>query len=259
MTKDEAAQLAQEISDIAKDILLQINNLRIMPNFVEQFFIGMLRRERILLRDVASLLSNNDDDQITSAFIVLRVLLEDFIRVFGIYTSSSMVDEVVKIQADALWHKFKNISQSVKINNDFHSGEHASLYTQDKFDKEKQKILDNPEYDIFFEDKAKFKFKKMPHVADLFEQIRNNVKTNANVHSYVIYKHLTQYVHFSNSTSYLDNDTNVRKFEIDQLAEILLYVYKMLLMEYQFLNIRYTISLNDTKVLEFFRSSTIEV
>lgn len=259
MTKNETAQLAEDIGNIAANLLLQLNKHKIKPTFVEEFYLGLLTRERIILRDASIILTNNTEKQITSAFILFRVLLDDFIRLFSVYASGNMNEEVVKIQADAHSHRFKNIKESIEINDSFYNGQHQSLATQQKLDNEKQSFLNNPAYDIFFADKVNFKFKKLPAIANVFDLMKNNVKTTANVHSYVVYKFLTQYVHYSNLTYYLDNSIDSRKIEIDQIEEILLYAIKMLVMQFDYFQRTYTLTWNDTKVSAFFNEKTIQV
>jgi hypothetical protein len=260
MTKDETAQLAEDIGNIAADILQQLNQHKISPTFVEQFYLGLLVRERIILRDASIILKNNHEQQITSAFILLRVLLDDFIRLFSVYArANSMEDEIINIQADAHSHRFKNIKESIEINNTYYNGQHPSLSTQQMFEDEKQKFLNNPEYDKFFEDKTIFKFKKLPPISNVFELMRSDVKTTANVHSYIVYKFLTQHVHYSNLTFYLDNDTTTRKLEIDQIEEILLYSIKMLVMQFDYFRKTYSLNWKDTKVPNYFNAKTIIV
>lgn len=260
MTKDETAQLAEDIGNIAADILLQLNQHKFSPTFVEQFYLGILVRERIILRDTSVILKNNHEQQITCAFILLRVLLDDFIRLFSVYArTNSMEDEIINIQADAHSHRFKNIKESIEINNTYYNGQHPSLSTQQMFDAEKQKFLNNPEFDKFFEDKATFKFKKLPPISNVFKLMQSDVKTTANVHSYIVYKFLTQHVHYSNLTFYLDNDTTSRKLEIDQIEEILLYSIKMLVMQFDYFRQTYTLSWNDTIVSNYFNAKIVIV
>jgi hypothetical protein len=260
MTKEETAQLAEDIGNIAEDIILQLNMLKIKPTYIEEFFLGILVRERTILRDASFILRNNPELQITSAFILLRVLLEDFIRLFSVYArTNNMEDEIIKIQADAHSHRFKNIKESIEINNTYYNGQHHSLPNQQMFDAEKQKFLNNPEFDKFFEDKTNFRFKKLPPISNVYRLMQSDVKTAANVHSYIVYKFLTQHIHYSNLTFYLDNDTAIRKLEIDQIEEILLYSIKMLAMQFDFFRQTYILNWNDTKVSNYFNAKTIIV
>jgi hypothetical protein len=200
MTTEEAATMANDIALIANDLGEQLTNHRINPTFIEEFYLGILTRSRRILRDISNILSTNNDAQITSSFILFRVLLDDFIRLFSVYSSSNMEEEIVKILADAHNHRFKNMNESVELNNNFYQGQNTSLFTQSRYDIEKQKFLNNPAFDRFFENKSTFKFKRLTPIAEVFERLQSDVNTKANAHSYITYKFLTQYVHYSNKT-----------------------------------------------------------
>jgi hypothetical protein len=261
MTKDEAAKLSEDIGNIAADILEQLKTHKIRPTFVEEFYLGLLVRERVILRDASEILKNNDEKQITSAFILFRVLLDDFIRLFSVYAkTNSMEDEIIKIQADAYRHRFMNINENIKINETYFDSKNPFLANREMYEAEKQKFLNNPEFDKFFENKAEFLFKKLPFISDVFNKLmKSDVKTVANIHSYCVYKILTQHVHYSNLTFSLDNDINSRKNEIDQIEEILLYAIKMLKMQFDYFQQTYSLVWNDTRVSNYFSSKTVYV
>ena len=260
MTIDEATQMTEDIGNVAEDLLMQLNQYKIHPTYVEEFYLGLLARERIILRDVSGILRNNNERHLTSVFILLRVLLDDFIRLFSVYArEEEMEEEIVKISADAYDHRFKNINYSVGINNTYYGGLHQSMAQQKMYDDEKQKILDNSYFDKFFVDKPNFKFKRLTTIADVFKLMSSDVKTKSNVNANIVYKFLTQHVHYSNLTFYLDNDHKSRKVEIDQIEEILLYAIKMLVMQFDFFRKKYSINWNDTKVSNYFNSKTIIV
>lgn len=257
MKIDDAAQLADNIGFVAEDIIIQLNQCKIKPTFTEEFYLGLLARERILLRDVTGILRNNNERHLTSAFILLRVLLDDFIRLFSVYArDEKMEEEIVKIVADAYNHRFKNISNSVHINNTYYEGKHESMAKQEMLEEEKLKFINDPYYDRFFADKANFKFKRLTPISEVFELMRQDVKTKANVNAYVVYKFLTQHVHYSNLTYYLDNKPESREVEIDQIEEILLYAIKMLVIQYDFFRKEYPIIWNDTKISKYFHDKT---
>jgi len=259
MNKNETAVLTRDIGNVAADLLLQINKHKIKPNLVEQFYLGILVRERVILRDIANVFENNHEQNITSVFILFRTLLDDFIRLFSVYVSKNMEEEIIRIQADAYNHRFKNLKESIEINDNHYDGNHNSLLTDEWLEKEKQSFLSNPEFDKFFEDKVSFKFKKLTPISKIFDSIKSDVKTKANVHSYVTYKFLTQYVHYSNLAFYLERDLEARTVEILQLEEILLYCFKALQMEFEFFTKTYPLIWNDTKITDYFREHVIYV
>jgi len=173
--------------------------------------------------------------------------------------NDKMEEEIIKIHADAHNHRFKNIKESLEINIDHFEGKHESLSTEEVYESEKNKFLSNSEFDKFFKDKTQFRFKTIDQISDVFELMKNDVKTAANVHSYVVYKFLTQHVHYSNLTYYLDSSLISRKLEIDQIEEILLYAIKMLIMQFDYFQRNYEIEWNDTRVSNYFNQKTNEI
>jgi len=253
MNKDEVAQLSEEIGKMAEDILLQLQSLQLKPNFVEKFYYALLIRERTILQDISGVLRNNNLKNITSAFILFRVLLDDFIRLFSIYTSSNMEEEIIKLQANSWKHLFITIEESVKINNEFYSGQNPSLFTKEKQDMYMKVIIDDPWYDKYFKNKAELTFKQGPTIAKVFEGLHSKgIRVNSNIHAHVIYKELSEYVHFSNFIN--PDHSPIRNFEISQASEILLYCYKMVCIQYDFFRKTYNLNWSGKSIPELFGS-----
>ncbi len=246
MNKDEIIDLTEKISNLAYDILIQLNEHKIKPTYIDEFYLGILMRIRSFTRDIMLLLKSNHENQITSVFVLLRVMIDDFIRLFSVYARpKTMKEEIIKIEADAHDHRFKSINESASINNQFFNGNKEGYSTQEFYDEAVNKFKENPKNDKFFSNKETFKFKKLPPISNTFKIMQNDIKVNANIHSFAIYKFLTQYVHFSNLTLDIQRTPSVRELEINQIEEILLYSYKALLMIYDYFNKTYPIKLKD--------------
>ncbi|NTW34153.1 MAG: hypothetical protein HGB12_16300 [Bacteroidetes bacterium] len=144
--------------------------------------------------------------------------------------------------------------QTIEINDCFFNGKHPYLFTKEKFDEEKLKFSNNTENERFFSDKLNFKFKKLSPISEVFKLMRSSVKTEGNIDSYLIYKLLSQYVHFSNIAFNIDNNPETRKAELDQIEHILIFCYKMLLMHFDFFCRSYQIVLNNNKIKDFIDS-----
>jgi hypothetical protein len=260
MTKDDIIKLSEEVSQLSFDLLTELNTHHIKPTMVDEFYLGILIRIRILTRDVALILKNNNEQQIASAFILLRVVLDDFIRLFSVFARpNKMEEEVIKIKADAYFHRFKSIKESVSINDKYYNGTHASLSTQEFYDKEMEKFKNDPENDKYFADKSASKFKKLPPISETFRLMQNDVKVGANVNSIPVYKFLTQYVHYSNYTLDIERRPKVREFEINQIEEILFYSYKSLLMIFGYFSSSYPVKFDYKNLNEHFEKITTKL
>jgi hypothetical protein len=258
-SKEDIAKIATDISDAAADILKQLAPLIKTPTFVEEFYLGLLTREKVILTDIACILRNNSEQLIMSSFILSRVLLDDFIRLFSVISSKQKEEEIVKIMADAQKHVYSMMEQSAQINEEFYEGKQPGLFTNEKYEKKKQEFLNNNENDKYFKDKQLFKFKKLPPIADVFNIIKKDVKVKANVHCKIEYKLLTQYVHYSNQTYNMDADSETRKLEIEQLTMTYIYCYKMICMHFSFFLENYPIKWRYQELADFFATKTVKV
>jgi hypothetical protein len=241
MTKEEIAELTKDIGNIAANILLQLDECKIKTTIVDEFYLGILVRGRIILNDVSKILKNNSEMQITSAFVLLRVLLDDFIRLFGVHVKTNqMEEEVYTILADAYSHRFKNMEESAEINTNYFEGKHQSLFNEELIKQNKEIFLRNEKFDKLFENKSTFKFKKLKPISKVFENLKkDNINLKDEIHSYVVYKSLSQYIHYSNLTYDLEINKNTRKVEIEQIKEILNYIFKMLEMQFSYFKQNY--------------------
>jgi len=254
MNKLEASELASNIGDIAADILIQLSQKKIKPSLIEQYFLGVLERERIILRDISEILKRNSENHITSAFVLFRVLLDDFIRFFSVYTSDNKEEEINIIYTDAYKKWFNNFQDMVNINSKLFNGQHPNIISQNELDLEKRNFRSKQENKKYFSDLLNFKFKKAKNISEVFENIDDKNKIKGNLDSYNIYRLLSNYVHFSQLTYNLTHDKETREIEINQIEHILIFCYKMLLMQFDFLQPKYQIVLNDCKVKGFVES-----
>lgn len=262
MTKNEVSFLAEDIGNIADNILAQLNELKISPSNVEDFFWGLLNRASVILKDTSFILKANEEQQITSAFILLRVLLDDFIRALSVYSSNDRENEIILIQADALSHKFKTFQENVEINNAVYQGNNSWLSTQIEVNAKMQEVLANKNFDQYFSDKnnkPKPKFKVLTPIAKVFtELMKENTYADASIHSHVLYKVLTRHVHYSNFSFPFDTEERQRQAEINTLLpEALFYCYKMIQIYFEIFNKTHQLLWSGEKVTKFFETQTI--
>lgn len=231
-TKEDIANLAESVGKVSNLILSQLSG-KITPDFKESYLLGILSRSTILLRDITNILRNNETKHLTSVFILFRCLLDDFIHILYLKHNEFDEEEVIKITADAHRQRFNTIKASREINEKYFDGKYDQLQTSDKEALLKEMFLADRDKDKFFQDKEQFRFKKFPNMQSLIDDLPETEIGRANIHAFVIWKFLSQYIHFSNLTFYLENDPKTREVEITQLEEILFYCYKTVFLIYQ--------------------------
>ncbi|EOZ98903.1 hypothetical protein A33Q_0886 [Indibacter alkaliphilus LW1] len=224
-TKEDITKLALQVAETS-NLILESLNKKIKPDFKDSYLLGILSRSAVINYDINQILSKNNHNLHTSVFILLRCLLDDFIHILHLLQNNFEEEEIVKIAASAHRQRFKTLEESRKINYKFFGGENNQLQTQSREDELKEEFLQNPNNDIFFQEKSEFKFKKFKTVQQLVDNLPETEIGQANVHAFILWKFLSQYIHFSNLTFYMENQEETRKIEIAQLEEVLFYCYK---------------------------------
>ncbi|MCE7058117.1 DUF5677 domain-containing protein [Algoriphagus sp. AGSA1] len=226
-TKEDIAKLALEVAETSNFILESLSQ-RIKPDFKDSYLLGMLSRSAVINYDINQLLSKSKHNLHTSVFILFRCLLDDFIHILHLLHSNFEDEEIVKITASAHKQRFKTYEESRKINDKFFGGENSQLHTQSRENELKEEFKSNPNNDIFFHEKSEFKLKKFRTIQQLVDDLPQTEIGQANVHAFILWKFLSQYIHFSNLTFYMENQEETRAIEIAQLEEVLFYCYKLL-------------------------------
>lgn len=217
------------------EVAKEMNNslLGVKANHAGHFFLGMLRRQSILLHDAAEILGTGNKTQLMSAFILFRCLLDDFIVLLQLFNSGYSDEEIIKHSATAFSQKFNLLTKSKNINNKHFDGQEEGLVTDAYLKEQWDDFLGNPDNDIYFSNKDSRTFKSFTDATSIMVNLSADddlakLVSKANAHALILWKLLSTYVHFSTMTVLLEKGTESRDIEILQLNEVLSYVYKSL-------------------------------
>lgn len=228
VTKEHIADWSIRLARIAMDIGHQLNNSKVSG--FSKYFLGLTSRQAIILQDIHFILTDNPESQLTSAFILFRCLLDDFITVLYFETGKFNGEELICHTAEAERQKFKMYNESKEINEKYFDSKNEFLADQSYINAKVSDFISNSDNDILFENKEQMKFKRAPSVADMIKEIptRNFALAKPNVHAFVIWKLLSNYVHYSLFNYQLETSKESRIIEIQQSQEILSYCFKCL-------------------------------
>lgn len=67
---------------------------------LQDYFLGMIRRQVILLNDIATLLEHTAHHNITGVFVLCRCLLDDFLHVFYLKLDADEQEAIIALNAD---------------------------------------------------------------------------------------------------------------------------------------------------------------
>ena len=228
ITKEHIVDWSIRLGRIAMDIGHQLHGSKVSG--FSKYLLGLTSRQATILQDIHFILRDNPESQLTSAFILFRCLLDDFITVLFFKAGNFNEEELICHTAEAERQKFKMYDESKYINERYFERRNENLANQEYIDSKKVELTSNPDNDILFADKEQFRFKRALTVADMIAEIpeRNSVLAKPNVHAFVIWKLLSNYVHYSLFNYHLETSSESRKIEISQCQEILSYCFKCL-------------------------------
>jgi hypothetical protein len=217
----KASNFALRIGAIASDICQQMSGREI--GFREQFLMGILDRQAMILRDVSFLLRRNSDRNMTSVFILFRCLLDDYLTLLYFANSNFDEESFIKHTANAHSKKLSMLSESRKINERFFNGANPDLATAAMEQLEREEFRNNPTNAIYYTDNARTTMKGFPPTSQIVGALTVNAENISAAHSFAVWKLLSTYVHYSQITYQITKSKEVREIEIYQLPEILFY------------------------------------
>ena len=234
MDKNVLAEYAHRVGAIAFDIVTQLDGTKTRTR--ERYFLGLLARQARLLDDISEMMARKEANSLTSVFILFRCLLDDFIVVLYFQTRGMNEADLIKHTASAYSKKFKMIEDGYKINDKHFGGTLRDMPTKKYYDDRLNEFLSEKANEVFFKDVSKRTWKNFIDTTTIVRELPNNGLGDANAHSLMLWKFMSNYVHYSVFTDTLEQSTATRQGEIDQLQEALSYVYKTIVMASQTLN-----------------------
>jgi hypothetical protein len=184
---------------------------------IQDYYLGILRRQAILHLDLERVLENRNSELITTPFILLRSLLDDFLHLLYLELHADKEEEIVKINAKTHKQSFKSIEDLTNSNHNHFNGADGYYLNNKQFQALKDVFTGKPENDKYFVDKDQFKFKNFIQLSQVAESITHsrNVEIFKD-RAFYLWKEFSSFVHYSNSSFYLEinpNPVNLQKIE----------------------------------------------
>jgi hypothetical protein len=247
MKKEVIANRAERLADLASAICKQLSGAQV--TLKEEFCLDLLSRQTKLLRDIAALLKTNHEINLDSSFILFRCLLDDFIKVLYIaqkadnYQAPKETENHLDLDEEAeniviifddekiIQHKASELAQIInmkeaswKLNHDFFNSELEDLASAEYVEEGWQELISAPENHIYFKNVGERKWKVFPTVRSIVDNLPFTKISKANAHAFVVWKMLSNYVHFSQYVAKPSQES--RGIEISQLGEVISYCFK---------------------------------
>jgi hypothetical protein len=200
---------------------------------IQDYYLGILRRQAILLLDLKKVLKNRNSELITTPFILLRSLLDDFLHLLYLELHEDRVEEIVKINAKTNKQSFKSIEELTNSNHNYFNGAYRYYLNNVEFQALKDIFTGKPENDKYFTNKAEFRFKNFLTLSQVVERISHSREVEIfRDRAFYLWKEFSSFVHFSNSSFYLE--TNPNPINLHKIEEGFQYCYNSIYLSFKY-------------------------
>ena len=228
MSKEYLADISKRLIDVATHMGRQIGGR--MVTLKQRFFIDLLRRQIMLLKDIERLLTGNAENRQQSTMILARCLLDDFIII--LYMKIHHFEEEILIchTAEAYKKRYKMLEESMRINDKYFKGVQNGLVNRPMFEKEWFLFAREESNEVFFKvvkpQPRPEDLKSFPDTASIIRSLPVSQLAAVNANAFVLWKQFSGYVHYSSITTLGDRAPQVRQMEFIHLKEVFNYTYK---------------------------------
>lgn len=248
MNMNELCQRAQMISDLANRNLGQLVGKCQEEIEVQDYYLGVLRRHAVLLSDLALILKNRNSQYISTPFIILRSLLDDFLHLLYLELHIDKETEIVKINADAYKQSFGSLKSLTDSNYENFDGLYPFYLKNEELEELKAQFSQKEKNKKYFKDVDNFVFKKFLKCSQVAERIKSTREINIyRDRAYYLWKEFSSFVHYSIYSFKMELEKSDENMNI--IDESLQYCYNSVNLAFKYFEIKLNIQFIDDDVL----------
>jgi len=225
INKEFLAVEAKKILDFANANLGQLKGKWGKKDTTQDYFLGIIRRQTIILYDLIALLQNSPHNNFTSLFILCRCLADDFLYVFYLKMHNDEDENIVRISANAYNKSFMALDVLTESNHKHFNGEFPFYLTRGKLNELKNYFKSKNENAKFFKDKEKFVFKSFLQLTQLAGKTEDFELSKLTLRAFYLWKQFSDFVHYSNSTFGLEMNNENEQTYLRMIEEVFLYTF----------------------------------
>ena len=152
MDTNNLSHLAKIISDLANSNLEQLQGKCQDEKDMQDYYLGILQKQALLLLDLSTILKNRQSKYISTPYIILRSLLDDFMHLMYLELSNNKEEEIIKINAEAYKHCFVSLQNLTDSNYEHFDGKYPFYLKQEEVEKVKNQFINKDKNKKYFKD-----------------------------------------------------------------------------------------------------------
>jgi len=233
MTTNELSEEAKKLSKLANENLGLLTVKCKETIEIQDYYLGILRKQAILLSDLSLILKNRNSEYISTPFIILRSLLDDFLHLLYLETHSDRETEITRINADSYRHSFNSLKDLTDSNYEYFDGKYPFYLTHQQLQEVKDLFISKEKNKRYFKNPDTFKFK-------VFKKFSEMVKCFSHSHNvdifrdraYYLWKEFSSFVHYSNYS--FEYELQNTKENLNMIDESFQYCYNSIYLAFKY-------------------------
>lgn len=239
LTKELLITEADKIAKFADSNLEQLNGLGQEKELVQDYYLGMIRRQAIILNDIVTILAHTPHHNFSIVLILCRCLLDDFLTVFYLKLNDNETNNIIRINSDEHRQLFKTIEIIMQSNHLHFNGQNPYYLTENQLAALKKEFIEKPENDKYFIDKNDFRFKKFIPLSEVATGINDFELSKLSQRAFYFWKDLSGFVHYSNVTFEKELNTENYEYNLIVVEEVLLYSFNTIELSFRYFSEKY--------------------
>ncbi|MDY0144355.1 MAG: hypothetical protein RBR97_20935 [Bacteroidales bacterium] len=241
-TIEDLKQISSKIADFTEINLIQLKDIFETEELENDFYFGIIRRQSAFNLDINTIIKNRKHNNYVSLLIIARCIIDDYIRLKYVIKNDNPIEKIIDINADALKKTFSNLENLAVVNEKAIYGlppyYPTIKYVENLLDEFKSKTKNH----IYFTDDKLSYFKHLPSLKNIVKSFElNDIGKNVN-RAFYIWSHLSDYIHYSNSSFILESNPDNTKTNINYLQETLFYSKEIVLLSFNYFEKKHNIS-----------------
>lgn len=225
-TREQAAETCIQLSGVAARLVDQLNGLQSQQSEVNHFYKGVIVRTGLHLKDAAQILVSNHNQHLTSAFSIFRIVLDDLLRSCYLVASSDRQKALDDITAKAHRDFYSTWKESARLNRELRLGGDMTDEVVDAKLAEFMSSEQGKRY-VTHTKQGMHVLRDVINTREMVSIIERSPRVASYARGYVLFKQMSQYVHYSMRTYEMDRSPS-RELEIGFIDEVLFLTYHLL-------------------------------
>lgn len=200
---------------------------------MQDYYLGILRREAMVCHDLHLILKNRPQENLTTIYVLLRSLLDDFIHLVYLDLHDNPTEEIIKINAKSHKEHFESLAFLTNSKHQENNGESMNYLTAEGLEEVKTIFKSKEENKKYFTKINEFEFKRFIQLRQVAEKINGTNTCNiARDRAYYLWKDFSSFVHYANWCFEYELTEDIIKLQV--IEESLQYVFNSILIAFKY-------------------------